>query len=75
MANDGDPPAPPGSPARPRRHRLADRVSAVFVPVVVALAVATLGFWLGGGARKLGTSNARTPTSHSTITPTMVATG
>jgi Cu+-exporting ATPase len=28
-------------------QRLADRVSAVFVPVVVALAVATLGFWLG----------------------------
>ncbi len=32
-------------------QRLADRVSAVFVPVVVALAVATLGFWLGTGAR------------------------
>ncbi|WP_366146456.1 heavy metal translocating P-type ATPase [uncultured Pseudokineococcus sp.] len=31
-------------------QRLADRVSAVFVPVVVALAVATLGFWLGAGA-------------------------
>ena len=29
-------------------QRLADRVSAVFVPVVIALAVATLGFWLGG---------------------------
>ena len=28
-------------------QRLADRVSAVFVPVVVGLAVATLGFWLG----------------------------
>ena len=28
-------------------QRLADRVSAVFVPVVIALAVATLGFWLG----------------------------
>jgi len=28
-------------------QRLADRVSAVFVPVVVILAVATLGFWLG----------------------------
>ena len=27
-------------------QRLADRVSAVFVPVVIALAVATLGFWL-----------------------------
>ncbi len=30
-------------------QRLADRVSAVFVPVVVALAVATLGFWLVDG--------------------------
>jgi P-type Cu+ transporter len=30
-------------------QRLADRVSAVFVPVVIALAVATLGFWLGVG--------------------------
>ena len=27
-------------------QRLADRVSGVFVPVVIALAVATLGFWL-----------------------------
>ncbi len=31
-------------------QRLADRVSAIFVPIVIALAVATLGFWLGGGA-------------------------
>ena len=31
-------------------QRLADRVSAVFVPVVIALAVATLGFWLVAGA-------------------------
>ncbi|WP_428498034.1 heavy metal translocating P-type ATPase [Pseudonocardia sp.] len=30
-------------------QRLADRVSAVFVPVVIALAVATLGFWIGTG--------------------------
>ncbi|MFI8927707.1 heavy metal translocating P-type ATPase [Streptomyces sp. NPDC053474] len=30
-------------------QRLADRISAVFVPVVLALAVATLGFWLGNG--------------------------
>jgi Cu+-exporting ATPase len=28
-------------------QRLADRVSAVFVPVVIALAVGTFGFWLG----------------------------
>ncbi|MEV3855986.1 heavy metal translocating P-type ATPase [Streptomyces sp. NPDC050095] len=31
-------------------QRLADKISAVFVPVVIALAVATLGFWLGNGA-------------------------
>ncbi|WBP85072.1 heavy metal translocating P-type ATPase [Kitasatospora cathayae] len=31
-------------------QRLADRVSGIFVPVVIALAVATLGFWLGAGA-------------------------
>ncbi|ELS58525.1 putative Copper-exporting ATPase [Streptomyces viridochromogenes Tue57] len=31
-------------------QRLADKVSAVFVPVVIALALATLGFWLGNGA-------------------------
>jgi P-type Cu+ transporter len=30
-------------------QRLADRVSGVFVPVVIALAVGTLGFWLGAG--------------------------
>jgi P-type Cu+ transporter len=28
-------------------QRLADRVSGVFVPIVIALAVATLGFWIG----------------------------
>jgi Cu+-exporting ATPase len=32
-------------------QRLADRVSAVFVPAVIALAVATLAFWLATGAR------------------------
>jgi P-type Cu+ transporter len=31
-------------------QRLADRVSAVFVPVVLALALATLGYWLADGA-------------------------
>ncbi|MFD5767217.1 heavy metal translocating P-type ATPase [Streptomyces sp. NPDC127049] len=31
-------------------QRLADRVSAVFVPVVLVIALATLGFWLGSGA-------------------------
>lgn len=30
-------------------QRLADRVSGIFVPVVIAIAVATLGVWLGGG--------------------------
>jgi len=30
-------------------QRLADRVASVFVPCVIALAVATLGFWLGAG--------------------------
>jgi Cu+-exporting ATPase len=38
-------------------QRLADQVSAVFVPIVIALAVGTLGFWLGNGA---GTSFAFT---------------
>ncbi|WP_155072665.1 heavy metal translocating P-type ATPase [Streptomyces taklimakanensis] len=31
-------------------QRLADRISAVFVPVVITLALGTLGFWLGNGA-------------------------
>ena len=30
-------------------QRLADRIAAVFVPCVIALAAATLGFWLGAG--------------------------
>jgi Cu+-exporting ATPase len=30
-------------------QRLADRISGVFVPVVIAIAVATFGVWLGGG--------------------------
>jgi P-type Cu+ transporter len=30
-------------------QRLADRVSGVFVPVVIGIAVATLGFWIGSG--------------------------
>ncbi|MCF6506281.1 copper-translocating P-type ATPase [Blastococcus sp. MG754426] len=31
-------------------QRLADRISGVFVPVVLAIAAATLGFWIGTGA-------------------------
>ncbi len=30
-------------------QRFADRVAGVFVPIVIVLAVATLGFWLGSG--------------------------
>ncbi|MEU8681600.1 heavy metal translocating P-type ATPase [Streptomyces sp. NPDC048611] len=30
-------------------QRLADRISAVFVPLVIALALGTLGYWLGTG--------------------------
>ena len=30
-------------------QRLADRISGIFVPIVIGLAVATLGFWLGAG--------------------------
>jgi P-type Cu+ transporter len=31
-------------------QRLVDRISGVFVPVVIGLSVATLGFWVGAGA-------------------------
>ncbi|MFD4204517.1 heavy metal translocating P-type ATPase [Micromonospora tulbaghiae] len=31
-------------------QRLADRISGVFVPIVIALAAATLGWWLGTGS-------------------------
>jgi len=31
-------------------QRIADRISGVFVPVVIALALGTLAFWLGNGA-------------------------
>ena len=58
-ARPGSAPTPswprwPGWSRRPRTarrsvQRLADRISGVFVPVVIALAVGTLGFWLGTG--------------------------
>jgi Cu+-exporting ATPase len=31
-------------------QRLADRISGVFVPIVIALAIGTLGFWIGNGS-------------------------
>ena len=31
-------------------QRLADRISGIFVPIVLALAAGTLGFWIGTGA-------------------------
>jgi P-type Cu+ transporter len=31
-------------------QRLADRVAGIFVPVVIAIAVGTFGYWLGSGA-------------------------
>jgi Cu+-exporting ATPase len=30
-------------------QRLADTISAIFVPIVIALSIGTLGFWLGSG--------------------------
>jgi Cu+-exporting ATPase len=30
-------------------QRLADRISGIFVPIVIGIAVGTLGFWLGAG--------------------------
>ena len=41
-------------------QRLADRVSAVFVPIVIVLASATLGFWITAAATNSATT-ARSP--------------
>jgi len=35
--------------SKARAQRFADRIAAVFVPCVIAVAVACLGFWLGAG--------------------------
>ena len=35
--------------AKGRTQRLADRISGFFVPLVIALSVGTLGFWVGAG--------------------------
>ena len=42
-------------------QRLADRVSAVFVPAVIAIAAGALGFWLGTGAGPRWPSRPRSP--------------
>jgi len=37
-------------------QRLADRISAIFVPIVIALSVATLGFWLTAASSNSATT-------------------
>jgi len=39
-------------------QRLADRIAAVFVPVVLVIGVATLGFWIGAGDTGLASAAA-----------------
>ena len=38
-----------GQTGKAKVQRLADRISGVFVPIVIAIAVVTLGAWLGAG--------------------------
>jgi Cu+-exporting ATPase len=65
-------------------QRLADRVSGIFVPIVIAAAIATLGFWLGSGDAAAGAFSAAVavliiacPCALGLATPTalMVSTG
>ncbi|WP_394329295.1 heavy metal translocating P-type ATPase [Nocardiopsis sp. CNR-923] len=46
-------------------QRLADRVSGVFVPVAIMIAVGTLGFWLGAGGSRPPPSPPPSPSSSS----------
>lgn len=42
-------------------QRLADRISGIFVPIVIMLALATLGFWIGTGTGLVARSPPRSP--------------
>ncbi len=68
--------------AKPSIQRLADRVSAVFVPVVVAIALATfLGWWLAGAGVSAALINAVSvlviacPCAMGLATPTAIMVG
>jgi Cu+-exporting ATPase len=67
---------------KPAIQRLADRVSAVFVPVVVAIALVTfLGWWLAGAAASVALINAvavlviACPCAMGLATPTAIMVG
>ena len=55
--------------------RISTVVTQVFLSTRGPCSMMVATTWLGGGARKLGMSNARTTTSQRTMIPTMVATG